>query len=314
MKTIAIGPEKDVPSWNWVGFDTGRELSKYYDVQYFESFKTPPKVDAIVVIKQTASKNFIMEGKSNGTRMIYVPIDFYLDLEHLENDGRNLSLYDAVISHSDRLSSYIRRYCKNITFVDHNSKYALPVDEISPYREEGFVLWIGGCQYVAYLCEHLRKHPLFHPVKILTDFRNDRARFAANNLATELGLSLKLTSNSQSIHGHEIYEWTERTQYEMMGDCKAAIDIKGANDWNQKLKPPTKAQKYIASSIPFAINSGSYSAEYFAMRGFQITSPLSQDRWFSKEYWKQTREFSNKVRETTSIEEVGKIFRGVIEG
>ncbi len=312
MKKIAIGPERDVPSWNWVGFDTGRELSKYYDVQYFESLKSPPDVDAIVVIKQQVPTSFIKDALKRGIRMIYVPIDFYVDTGHLERDANNLKLYNAILSHSERLTPYLTRYCQDVRFVDHNNKFALPVADMPEYQEKGYVIWVGGCQYVAYLCDHLRKHPIFHPVKILTDIECDRARFAANQLATQLGISLKLSTRSTTVDGHEIIQWSERTQYEMMKEAKAAIDIKGANDWNQKLKPPTKAQKFVASGIPFAINGGSYSAEYFAKRGFNLASPLSQDRWFSKRYWEETREFSHKVREETSIEAVGRIFQEVI--
>jgi hypothetical protein len=39
MIRLAIGPEKDTPSWNWVGFDTQRELSNYYNVLTFTSYE-----------------------------------------------------------------------------------------------------------------------------------------------------------------------------------------------------------------------------------------------------------------------------------
>lgn len=313
MKKIAIGPKRDVPSWDWVGLDTGRELSKYYNVKYFESLKSLPNADAIIVIKQQVPTEFIKEGIRRGIQMIYIPIDFYVSQEHLKKDAKNLSLYHSVLSHSERLTTYLKPYCKRIGFVNHNNKFALSIEDMPSYQEKGYVIWIGGCQYVAYLCHHLRKHPISHPVKIVTDINCDRARHTANQLGAKLGFDLNLSSVSKSIDGHEIYQWSERTQYEMMKDAKAAIDIKGNNDWNQKLKPPTKAQKFIASGIPFAINSESYSTEYFSHHGFNIVSPQFQDRWFSREYWEETREFSQKIRDMTSIEMVGKVLKGVIE-
>ena len=62
--------------------------------------------------------------------------------------------------------------------------------------------------------------------------------------------------------GYAIETWSERRQEEMMRECKAALDAKATNRFNQYYKPPTKAQQFVASGIPFAVNFESYSAEY----------------------------------------------------
>jgi hypothetical protein len=161
--------------------------------------------------------------------------------------------------------------------------------------------------------EWLRRHPIKNEIKILTDIDNDRARIAASAFASNIGMKLTIQKNAKSIEGIEIYPWSERLQYEMMVESKAAIDIKMVDQFNQNYKPPTKAQKYIASGIPFAVNKESYSSEYFRKRGFDVVSPNNTNRWFSYEYWKETKAFGEKLRVYTSLENVGTIYKELIE-
>ncbi len=107
-------------------------------------------------------------------------------------------------------------------------------------------------------------------------------------------------------------QWNERLQFELMQDCKAAIDIKGCSNFNQLMKPPTKAQKYIASGIPFAINTDSYSTEYFLKYNFNICSPISE-KWFTEAYWEQTQICGKKLRVDTSIESVGLFYKKIVD-
>lgn len=309
MKTIAIGPERDVPSWNWVGFDTGRELSKHYNVVYFESVRAPVKADVILLIKQIPSLNFMEFANKRRTKVIYCPIDHYQSRDQIQKDGMVLSKIDMIVTHCERLNPLLRRYCGTIKFIDHNNKYVLP--KMSTYKENGFVLWVGGCQYAAYLINFLQKHPLDIDVKICTDLENGRAKAAACELANKLGFKLQITSNS--INNHEAIVWNERNQLELMENAKAAIDIKGEDDFNQYYKPPTKAQKYIGSGIPFAINPNSYSTEYFQNRGFAICSPLHKQKWFSHDYWEATQLAGTKIRQETSLKNVGLKFKQYID-
>ncbi len=310
-KTIAFGPERDVPSWNWVGFDAQREIAKYYKVATYTSMRTAPQADIVVVVKQLPDDGFIVSARKNKSKIIYCPIDFFNSREHLIDCGNTLKKMDAIVSHCERLNPLLRPFNNRVFYADHNNKFALP--EMSSYKKNGYILWVGGCQYTAYLIQWLQKHPLKHEIKILTDIENGRACQAADNLANEMGLNVRIQVNSNNINGIETHKWSERLQYEMMCECKAAIDIKGDDDFNQKHKPATKAQKYIASGLPFAINEDSYSHEYFLNRGFKVCSPTDTRRWFSEDYWEETRIAGTKLRKETSIESVGKKFSEIIE-
>ena len=98
-----------------------------------------------------------------------------------------------------------------------------------------------------------------------------------------------------------------------MRECKAALDAKATSRFNQYYKPPTKAQQFVASGIPFAVNPESYSAEYFRTRGFDVASPADADRWFSRRYWEETQDWSGRLRAEASLEAVGERYRQLIE-
>lgn len=308
-KVIAFGPEKDVPSWNWVGFDTSRELAKYYEIKTFDGLRLPPRCDVCFLIKQLPSQEFIRRCKAHGTKIVYCPIDFFYSEKHLHQSFHLLREMAAAVTHCERLEPLLRNYCRQVHYVDHNNRFALP--EMAPYKENGFVLWVGGCQYLAYLLQWASTVANPPEIKILTDIDNGRAVGATNALAAKLGIGLKIQMGDAAVGDMEIYPWSERLQAELMRDCKAAIDIKG-EDFNQLHKPVTKAQKYIASGIPFAVNRKSYAHEYFIRRGFQVVTP-ENPKWFTYEYWEATQKYGKKLREQTSIEAVGKRFQEIIE-
>lgn len=311
MKTVAFGPEKDVPSWGWVGFDTARELSKYFKIELFNSFESIPKADVVVIIKQNCSADTVANLRAKKVKVVYCPIDFYQEVKNIRLDAQFLKQCNMILLHSERLLPIFKNYNNNIHFVEHNNKYALL--EMANYKEKGFVLWIGGCQYVPYLLNWLKKHPIKNEIKILADIDNERARLAASVFASNIGMKLTIPKHPRSIEGIESHPWSERLQYEMMMDCKAAIDIKMTDQFNQNYKPPTKAQKYVASGIPFAINKESYSAEYFKNRGFELAAPNNVNWWFSPEYWQETKKYGEKLRVYTSLENVGLRYKELIE-
>ena len=306
-RTVAFGPERDFPSWDWVGFDTSRELSKYYDVTVYDSAQTvPPDCDVLFIVKAKPPPEFVVAARQNGSRIVYCPIDFYESQEQLVGDADFLRACDMVLVHSERLLPLVQSYCPNSHFVEHHSRYSLP--EMAEYKENGFVLWVGGCQYLASFAAWLQKHPINAEVKILTDVDKAWSIRGARRYAT-----LSFSRQTWSIAGCEVYPWSEKSQFEMLRECKAAIDVKHLQIFNQYYKPPTKAQKYVGSGIPFAVNPGSYSAEYFRTRGFVTASPSETDRWFSRDYWEETRTFGRKLREYTSLEAVGLRYKELIE-
>lgn len=315
MKTVALGPEKDVPSWNWIGFDMCRELAKYYNVVTYESLEKPPEADIILCIKQRVTDGFLGECKSRKRKFVFVPVDFYQNIRHFRSDGHFFSKCDMIMVHCERTLNLFRPYLRNYHFVEHNNKYMLP--EVAPYKEKGYILWVGGCQYTAYLVKYLRDNPIKHEIKILTDIGNGRARQAAAIIANEIEMpQFKINKDAETLFGMEVHRWSERLQFEMMSECKAAIDIKmavGSGNFNQYHKPPTKAQKYIASGIPFAVNIDSYSHQYFKDRGFDVCQPNNPGRWLSKPYYDETVKFASKLRETTSLEAVGLRYKELID-
>jgi hypothetical protein len=304
MYRLAIGPACDVPSWRWVGADTSRELAKYFDVALFDSFKRIPPCDAVLIIKRRPPLQVAKALHDRGVKVIFAPIDLYAGHTEIHRDSALLEGCDLVLSHSEPLLKSLRPYCARIALVEHHGKYTLPA--LASYKRAGYVLWIGGLQYAPYLLDWLARHPLQREVKILTDLGNWEADCAARNLARRLGLRLDI--GPHSINGYEARTWSKTEQLRMMQECKAAIDIKG-DDFNQLTKPPTKAQKFVSSGIPFACNSETSASQYFRERGFELACPLEQDRWFSRDYWQQTHRFASDLRERISIEFVGHCYR-----
>jgi len=311
-RTVAFGPVRDRPSWHWVGFDTARELSKHYNVVIYPSVsQTPPRCDVLFVIKSHPSERFVAEALRQQAKLIYCPIDAYRDPDHLTRHRDFLRTCAMVVVHCERLLPLMRPHCDNTHFVEHHTRYAL--DEMASYKDSGFVLWIGACEYLPYLVRWLERHPIEHEIKILTNIDSDKGREAAHALAAAIGLPFEISRQTTSIAGHRVHQWSERRQAEMMRSCKAAFDVKMTDHFNQYHKPPTKVQQYIASGVPIAVNPDSYSAEYFRVRGFELASPLDSERWLSRAYWEATRLCGEGLRTATSLEAVGARYRALIE-
>ncbi len=305
--TIAFGPERRYPSWGWVGYDTARELSKAFRIIVYDTGQpSPPDCDVLFIIKERPRANFIAEARDRGSRIVYCPIDFYMNREQLDHDADFLRACDMVLVHCERHLPLVRTHCPETHFVEHHGRYLLP--EMADFKKDGFVLWIGACQYLAGFLSWLELHPIGNEVKILTDLDNAWAARGARRFST-----LSLMRGGKTLAGCEIHNWSERRQLEMMRECKAAIDVKQLEEFNQYFKPPTKAQKYVGSGIALAVNPGSYAEEYFFARGFPVASPEQISRWLSRQYWEQTREFGLELRASISLEAVGKQYRDLIE-
>ncbi len=310
-RTIAFGPVRDLPSWNWVGFDTARELSKYYDVVFYRSWSTLPDCDVVFAIKERPPDSFVSTAQRKRVKLVYCPIDAYSSPDQLARDAGLFHACAMVLVHSERLLPCVQTHCANTHFVEHHVRYALT--ELADYRDSGFVLWIGGCQYVPYLMHWLAQHPIESEVRILTDITNYRARHVGRVFAAEIGMKFGVYRNTKSIGRYRVYQWNERRQLEMMQECRAAIDVKLTDKFEQYYKPPTKAQQFVASGVPFAVNPDSYSAEYFRARGFDVASPADPDRWLSRAYWEATRRYAAGLRTATSLAAVGERYRKLIE-
>jgi len=300
---ISFGPALNFPSWRWVGLDTARELERYYDVRVYDSFNRIEDCDLIFIVKQTPPRAFVEEARRSGNRLVYLPVDVYTSQRQILLDAFLLQHYDLVLSHCERLIPLLRPYCRDVDYIDHHAKYRLT--EIAAYRNSGYVLWIGGCQYLPYLLHWLIDHPLDAEVRILTDIDNPQAVHRANMLSAGLVPGLEIKQGADRISGHIIHSWSETNQLKMMSECKAALDIKGETDFNQQHKPATKAQQYVASGIPFAVNRKSYSHEYFSNRGIELATPDATDVWFSRKYWQDTRSWGESLKRKISLESIG---------
>jgi hypothetical protein len=302
--TIAIGPQQKNPSWNWIGIDTAAELRKYFDVLIYGRDRIPA-ADVVIIVKQIPPIERLEALKHFGCRVVYLPIDFFRDEAHIETHRGFLSQCDHILVHSESLSTVFREFAPT-RFLDHHGKFFLP--EIPPYKEKGHILWIGGMQNLPYLLHYLNYNPLDIDIKILTDFNNQHAYQKAIHTAQDSQVKMQLENNT--ANGWPMYLWTPERQATMLYEAKAALDIKG-DGFNQRHKPPAKAQQFICSGIPLAMNQCDASA-YFSRRGLCVPMP-SDYRWLSRQYYDEVRSFASRFRPHLTLESIGSEFRDIID-
>jgi hypothetical protein len=303
MKTdcrLAIGPVARFPSWQWVGEDTGKELAKYFQVSFFETGQIPD-ADVALVIKHLPTLQFV-----NRIKTIYCPIDFFSFEASIGQQAKILEKCALVLSHSYRLVPLLAKYCATKP-IDHHLKFK--TKEIPDYKKEGFVLWAGGFESSPYFLQWLDAHPLPHPVRLLTNYKDKNAVMAGVALADKLKTKARQESSSEMT----LELWSAKRQVEIMSEAKAAIDIKG-NNFQQLHKPATKAQKYLCSGVPVAVNRESESYEYLAMKGLRPAVPEDLDYWFSEDYYMATNTLATVLREELSLKSIGERYRDIILG
>jgi hypothetical protein len=294
---VALGPETNKPSWDWVGFDVSRELSKYYEVFVFSgNAEDIQRCDLALIIKSPPRQKILKDILRKKAKIIYCPIDNYADVHDIDKDRDFLLHCHVIIVHCERLLNIFRLYCRNVEFVEHHNRFGLPA--LAPFRASGYAIWVGGLEHLAVVVKWLQIH--------------------------RLGMELKFVTNYPSIFNsplrdalpipdpHEVIRWSPCNQRDAMENAKVSFDIKGTN-FNQMHKPPVKAQKFIASGIPFAINPESYSAEYFANRGMILPSPLEKHYWLSREYWEETQSAGKTLRDRLTLECIGLAYKNVID-
>lgn len=306
---VGIGPIKTYPSWNWIGPDTAEELSKYFAVELFDE-KNIPDSDVLLLVKHRPQS--LIRKKSPRSKLIYMPIDFYISPDQIREDRDFLRSCSTLMLHCDRLRPFFQGGSSSIWNIDHHNKYGLL--EPVPYRKDGYILWIGGFQYVPYVLKWAAETALPFELKILTDYQltSERGRERARDLAQEIGVPLKIKNDK--INEHSLYEWSVPVQESLLMHAKAAVDIKGGpENFSQWTKPPTKAQKYMASGIPFATNSESYAVDYFKKREFQVSDAHDFSRWFSPEYHFETVKQASALKKELSLASVGAQIKRVVE-
>ena len=276
---VAIGPAREFPSWHWCGGDLVPGLRSVHDVTVFRQYSelSNGSFDAVIMIKVPPSPNCA----AGARRIVYIPVDFFETEDQIGKHARFLGSCSVVATHCSRLDRHLLPHCRRLAHVEHHGKHVLP--DMANYRPGGFVLWTGQWSYARHVYDWYSKISRDFSLVILSN-NLDWATWDANP-------------------GVSLVPWSEEGQRRLLGEAKAGLDIKGGG-FHQMTKPPTKAQQFVASGVPVAVNRESYSWEWFHSRGFDLADPDDEARWFSREYWEETREFGLRLREEISKERV----------
>jgi hypothetical protein len=309
MTILAIGPRSPNPSWDWIGLALAEDMRRTYDVVLFDHLADILPADIVLVIKQRPSHQMVCKIRATNARFYFAPIDVYREEAEIYADVEMLRHCDAVFVHSETLYPVLAPFCQRIHLVEHHARYAL--SRLVPFRDEGFLLWIGGFQHIPYVLDWLRHNPPSIEVRLLTDIKNKSARLAAHIIARQISLPLSIANGA--VNGWPAELWSEATQTTLMAACKAAIDIKGPG-FNQATKPPTKAQQFVASGIPFACNAGHSAVPYFHNHGFDVAMADQFSRLLSKKYWAATQAFSPLLASLTSRRVVHQAYESLLSG
>lgn len=313
MIRIAAGPVSAAPSWAWIGRDMLAALPGDYATTFFDDFAAAPDADIVCIVKQRPPERFVAAARANGAKVVFAPVDVYSDISEIAADAAMLSRCDLVLLHSEALRPHLARFARRLALVDHHLRYLLTPP--AEFHTAGYVLWVGSFGNLPCLLHWVARRDLPYELRVLTNATGHARRILAHYFAHGLGVRLQFGQNS--VNGLPMFAWSERRQEEMMRACRAAIDIK-SGDFRQATKPPTKAQKFIASGIPFACNADSPVAAYFARRGFRVAEPADADRLFSRDYWRETQAEAARLRQELSFENVAasyhRIFEAMLDG
>ena len=300
---VALGPEMlGWGSWDWLGVDLRDELARYYRTVTFRGIDVPD-CDVLVIVKHTLPWD-VVERVATRSAVLYLPVDSYGAVEEIDADCRLLRKYSRVVIHCERLRRYFEPYAP-VEYLDHHVKF-VPNQAVS-HRDDGpgailwRILWVGARSNLPPLVTWVNSHPLPGELLVLTNPETPGQVPWPAALGFQSGLSV------------QIQEWSMEAHLEALSHCRAAIDIKG-DDVRARNKPPAKAIDFIAAGVPLAMNADSSPVEHLARLGFEVASPLDVGRWFSREYWDETRRFGSALRELLSIERIGRRFTGVAVG
>jgi hypothetical protein len=293
---VAFGPVMpDWGSWEWVGVDVAAALAKCLRVVTFSGLEVPT-CEAAVVVKHSPCVEWLEQLRVRAG-VVYCPVDCYGSPADIDNDAPVLRQCARILVHCERLRRYFEPYGP-VEYIDHHIKYAAPVRET--YLQNGYVLWVGVRTNLPPLAEWVNAHPLPRELRILTNPETPDQIPDPEEFGFRRGQAVRID------------RWSKEAHLELLAGAKAALDIKGS-DFRARHKPPAKAIDFIASGVPLAMNPDSSAAEHLARMGFEVASPLDTDRWFSPDYWEETRRFGMALRELLSLERIGRRYRRVIE-
>ena len=307
---VAIGPISPRASWRWLGPHLASSLADTCTVRFFGDGGLP-RCDVAIFIKERPRKP-VHQACDYGCRIVYLPVDFYRSQAQLDADAPFLGRCSGLLVHSRPLGASLARHNSAIWHVDHPNLHGLAAKP--PYRPDGYLLWIGDFLNLPYLLRWKEKTELPCELKVLTNGRHTSVKGMAMTIALAGRLGVDLDVRPDRINGIPMYEWDPATQQAMMAAAKAAVDIKGGEeDFSQFMKPPTKAQQFIVSGIPFATNGNSPTARDLLDSGFEVADVEDHRRWFSHEYWRSTQAFSAVLGARIHPEAVAFAYRRCLE-
>jgi hypothetical protein len=271
------------------------ELARYFETTTFLAGEEPTDAAIWFFVKGRPGADVITRARQAGVRTVYAPIDFYGDERQLSTDPV-LKQFDLVLAHSNSLFVELCKHCSRVERVEHHVKYGLP--EIRTWKErkpDDRISWIGNSlsipTLIAWLREHDRDLSITKRITLLTD----RSAY----------------DDHPETRMMKVLTWSEKFYQLVLRSTSAVIDIRGS-DFDQRMKPPTKAQQYVWSGVTTAMNPDSGSSDWFREHGFELCDPRDQTRWFSKAYWEETCAAAAVLRRELTLEAVGARYRDLL--
>lgn len=294
---VAFGPVAEGwGSWEWAGADIARELGRTWRTLELPAWEAPA-CDVLVLVKHRPPPGWA-EAVARRSAVVYSPIDVYGSAAEIDADGPWLRRCARILVHCERLRRYFEPYAP-VEYVDHHVKFATPLRD--SYRPSGDLLWIGVRSNLPPLVDWVNARGLPLPLDVLTNFEDP------GRPPTPVGLGFRAELPVR------LHEWSPALQVELTARARAVLDVKG-NDFRSRHKPPAKAIDVLASGVPLAMNRDSSPVDHLARMGFDVCPPEEAERWFSRDYWEDTRRFGAALRELLSLERIGRRYRWILEG
>jgi hypothetical protein len=291
---VAFGPVlPSIGSWEWVGADLAGELSGTYQTRTFG--QQIPRADLFVVVKYDAAR--IIPQLPAQVPVIYCPVDCYGSSGEIDVHWALLRRCARIVIHAEPLRKYFQSYAP-VEYLDHHIKFAAPLRE--DYQADGPILWVGMRSNLPPLAAWVNRHRLPGELVVLTNLEPGQEEAGPDAFGFAAQADVRIET------------WTAERQRQLTAAARVAIDVKG-DDFRQRHKPPAKAIDFLASGLPLAMNAGSCSSRHLRKLGFELAVPQDQQRWLSRDYWEETRDFGARLRGELSREQIAGRLAGIID-